>query len=134
MLQLSSAGRAHIVGLQNRSCRMVEGSGNAQGNASGRAEPMRMRQHGTQGSSFRRSQVFGFMLCLHLLESFNNFEAGEIALLVKCLLHKRETWSSTYNTHIKMPGVGWRGDSVVKICTRASDRHSFCSQACPIVL
>lgn len=46
---------------------------NVQGDVSGRAGPVGMRQHGTQGSSvFRRSQVFGFMLRFHFLENFSD--------------------------------------------------------------
>lgn len=84
-----------------------------------------------RGLVFQQGPAFGFMLCLYLLESFNNSEAREMAPWVKRLLHKHENWSSICNTHIKTPDVGWRGDSVVEICTRASDRHSFCSQARP---
>lgn len=42
-----------------------------------------MTQHSTQGSSFRRSQVFGFMPRFHLLENFSDFGAGEMNQLYK---------------------------------------------------
>lgn len=61
-----------------------------QGDAPGRAGPVEMREYGTQGSSFRRSQVFGSTLRFHLLEKFNNFGAEERAQLVKCLLSTYE--------------------------------------------
>lgn len=73
---------------------------NVQGDASGRAGPVGMTQHGTQGSSFRRNQVFGFMLCFHLLENFSDLGAGEMDQLYK---HEDRVLSST---HMKKPGVG----------------------------
>lgn len=56
---------------------------NVQGDASGRAGPVGMTQPSTQGSSFRRSQVFGFMPRFHLLENFSDFGAGEMNQLYK---------------------------------------------------
>lgn len=60
-----------------------------------------------RGLIFQQGLAFGFMLCLHLLESVNNSEAGEMTPWVKRLLHKHENWSSICDTHIKTPGVGW---------------------------